>query len=121
MESLVRVILVAAGLPCPEVNPWIVNADGRRVARVDLLFPQWKLIVEYDGIHHERDKRQRQRDHERREELDSLGYRMLVITTADLADLKAIVWKLYTALRERGYSGPPPSTGSAWRYWLARP
>jgi len=62
METLVRLLLVFARLPCPSPNRWIVNGDGRQVARVDLLYEEYKVVVEYDGWHHERDGRQRQRD-----------------------------------------------------------
>jgi hypothetical protein len=71
METLVRLMLVFARLPCPEPNVWIVDGQGRRVARVDLLFAEFKVIVEYDGWQHERSSAQRQRDRERREVLDS--------------------------------------------------
>ena len=39
-ESRLRLCLVLAGLPEPEVNP-VVTVDGRRVGRVDLLVDGW--------------------------------------------------------------------------------
>lgn len=121
MESLVRVCLSVSGLPA--LVPQVVIRDqlGDFVARVDLLASEFRVIVEYDGRHHEREARQRQRDRERQERLDALGYRMIVVTSEDLRDLKAVPMRVYGALRQRGYRGAPPSFGSAWRYWLASP
>lgn len=70
-ESELRVLLVQAGLPLPESNVEIF--DGARfVARVDLLYREQRLVVEYDGDHH-RDARQWSKDQSRRAELESLG------------------------------------------------
>lgn len=117
METTVRLMLVFARLPCPEVNPEIF--DGSRfVARVDMLYRHFKVIVEYDGWQHERDGRQRQRDRERREELERLGYRLIVVTSEDLRRPAAIPWRVYEALRQRGYSGGTPTTSVVWQAWF---
>lgn len=121
MESLVRMCLALSGLP--PLVPQVVIEDrlGQFVARVDLLEPEFRVIVEYDGRHHELDSRQRQRDRERHEQLDALGYRMIVITSQDVLNLSSIPHRVYAALRQRGYPGAPPMLGSTWRYWLASP
>jgi hypothetical protein len=118
METLVRLMLVFARLPTPEPNVWILDVDGRRVARADLLFARFKVIVEYDGWHHERSSAQRQRDRERREVLEALGYRMIVITDADLRTPQSIPWRVHAALADRGYDGPRPVTSDVWRRWF---
>ena len=63
------------------------------VARVDMLFRAFKVIVEYDGWQHERDPRQRQRDRERRERLEALGFRLIVVTDTDLRQPASIPWR----------------------------
>lgn len=88
-ESLLRVLLVTAGLPEPECNVEIFD-DGRFVARVDLFYRQARLIVEYDGDHH-RDARQWSKDQRRRSELESLGYRFTVVTARDFDDPAALI------------------------------
>jgi hypothetical protein len=118
METLVRLMLVFARLPAPLPNRWIADAAGRRLARADLLYERYKVIVEYDGWHHERDSRQRQRDRERRESLESLGYRLIVVTDADLRTPQSIPWRVYDALRDRGYAGPRPTTSDVWLRWF---
>jgi very-short-patch-repair endonuclease len=45
-----------------------------------------KLIIEYDGRQHAMNSAQWQRDLKRREELDALGWRIIVVTAADLYD-----------------------------------
>jgi len=87
-ESELRTALVLAGLPMPECNVDIF--DGRRfVARVDILYRAQKLVVEYYGDHH-RDPNQWSADEIRRAELESLGYRVTVVTRRDFDDLPAL-------------------------------
>lgn len=91
-ESELRVLLTQAGLPVPESNVEIFNG-GRFVARVDLLYREHRLVIEYDGDHH-RDPRQWSRDQSRRAELESLGYRMTVVTARDFDDPPALVARI---------------------------
>ncbi len=110
-ESDVRWILMNAGLPVPEPNAPIVDEHGVRLAKGDLTYVDLRVIVEHDGWVHERDARQRQRDHLRRERLESEGWRVIVITVEDFTNERAIAWRVYQALNERGYAGPRPSFG----------
>lgn len=91
-ESNVRVLLMHAGLPRPECNVDIVDG-GRFIARVDMLFRDAKLVVEYDGDYH-RDPDQWSRDQIRRAELESRGYRVTVITRRDLDDPERLVARI---------------------------
>ncbi|SDQ25274.1 DUF559 domain-containing protein [Microbacterium sp. cf332] len=91
-ESELRVLLVRAGLPRPETN--VVIRDGRRfVARVDLLYRDARLVMEYDGDYH-RDPGQWSRDQSRRAELESLGYRVTVVTARDFDDPGALIRRI---------------------------
>jgi hypothetical protein len=110
-ESDVRWIIWAAGLPVPEANAAIRDELGIRVANGDLVYVDRKIVVEHDGWHHERDAAQRQRDHLRRERLESLGWRVIVITVKDFEDEKQIAWRVFHALVERGYRGQRPRFG----------
>lgn len=120
-ETVVRLMLVFARLPCPVVNREVRDAGGRFVARVDMLYERYKVIVEYDGWQHERDGRQRQRDRERRELLEALGYRLIIVTDEDLRHPAAVPWRVHHALVARGYDGPEPSTSVVWLRWFTRP
>lgn len=91
-ESELRVLLIMAGLPVPESNVEIY--DGSRfIARVDLFYRFARQIIEYDGDHH-RDPDQWSRDQVRRAELESLGYRMTVVTRRDFDDPTALVARI---------------------------
>jgi hypothetical protein len=117
-ESLMRLLLVFARLPEPELNVWITDASGTRLARVDMLFRRHKVIVEYDGRQHERDSRQWKRDRERREVLEALGYRLIVIAAPDFHAPHQIARRVHEALAQRGYDGPAPVTSVVWRRWF---
>jgi hypothetical protein len=117
-ETLVRLLLVWSYLPAPECNVDIVDADGRFVARGDLVLVRWRIVVEYDGWYHERDGPQRQRDILRRERLESLGWRVIVVTAEDLKLPESIPWRLHAALIQAGYKGGPPRTSIMWRTWF---
>lgn len=51
-ETLIRLWLLWAGLPEPDVNRAILDDRGRFVAYGDLVFAQYRVLVEYDGEHH---------------------------------------------------------------------
>lgn len=87
MESRLRLMIILAGLPEPQVN-FIVrnasivrNADGEWEVRFDLCYPQLKLIIEYDGEHHRLDADQWSSDLKRREWLERQGWRIIVINS----------------------------------------
>lgn len=99
-ESHLRWDLYDAGLPEPEVNVDILDDNGRWLARGDLVFRRWKVLVEYDGWQHERDAKQRQWDHLRREQLEAAGWRVIVITSEDMAKPGTIVARVRQALNQ---------------------
>lgn len=82
METLLRLLLVRAGLPEPELNVELYDGDGHFVARVDLLYREQRVVVEYDGDHHRTDTRQYERDIARSEAIQALGYRHIRIRAA---------------------------------------
>ncbi|CAH0155066.1 hypothetical protein SRABI76_00890 [Microbacterium oxydans] len=91
-ESMVRLILIDAGLAAPECNVEIWD-EHRFVARVDMLYRDRKLIIEYDGDHH-RDPDRWSRDQMRRAELEALGYRYTTVTRRDFDDPDALVRRI---------------------------
>jgi hypothetical protein len=99
-ESYVRWELHRAGLPEPEVNVDITDDLGTWLARGDLVFRRWKVLVEYDGWQHERDAKQRQWDHLRREQLEAAGWRVIVVTAEDMVRPKTIVARVRQALQQ---------------------
>ena len=63
-ETRVRLRLVRAGWPEPEVNPLLRFADGLMV-RPDLVFRELQIVVQYEGRHHFEDAAQYRRDIDR--------------------------------------------------------
>ena len=118
METDLRLLLRFARLPEPEVNGIITDALGSFLARGDLVFRRWRVVVEYDGWHHERDARQRQKDHLRRERLEASGWRVIVVTIEDMKRPSAIVARVHAALTLAGYRGPSPVMSDSWRRWF---
>ena len=108
METRLRMLLVLAGLPEPQVNHELRDANGRTRRRLDLCYPHLRVIVEYDGRQHARDPRQWNSDIERREELDGEGWRIVVVTSRGIYHEPArTIARVVNALRERGLRVPP--------------
>ena len=84
MESYLRLLLIDAGLPRPEANANVYNADGEFLARADLLFRKARVIVEYEGDHHRSDRRQFAHDVRRGSLLAAAGYLVLRFTADDV-------------------------------------
>ncbi|WP_382304628.1 hypothetical protein [Herbiconiux sp. UC225_62] len=68
-ETFLRLELVDAGLPEPLTNHPIFDSLGRQIAIGDLVYPDQKVLVEYDGEQHRTDSRQYWRDIERHDDL----------------------------------------------------
>lgn len=72
-ESLLRVALVRAGLPELLVNHDLRDEGGAFVARVDLRFRDYPVVVEFDGDGHRTDRAQWIRDVGRHSAIQDLG------------------------------------------------
>ena len=83
METRLRWLLIKAGLPAPQVQARLHDADGHFVGRADLYYPSVRLVIEFDGGNH-RDRMIS--DNRRQNQLISSGYRVLRFTGADLRD-----------------------------------
>ena len=86
METRARLAFGRAGLPEPELNATVYAEDGHFLARVDFLWREQRVIVEYEGDQHRTDRRQWQSDIQRTRLLEGLGWRVVRITGADLFD-----------------------------------
>ncbi|HET8560078.1 MAG TPA: hypothetical protein VFL69_06130 [Marmoricola sp.] len=114
MESRLRMLIVLAGLPEPEVNHQIRDADGHVLRRFDLSYPGLRLIVEYDGRPHVEVVDNWESDLERREQFDEWGWRIIVVTSRGIYREPArTVDRVHRALRRAGARPPRPGTG--WR------
>jgi hypothetical protein len=100
MESRLRLLIVLAGLPEPEVNLIIRHSDGSWQLRFDLCYRALKLIIEYDGKHHSKTWKD---DIRRREVIDRQGWRIVVVHHEGIyQDPRETLDRVSEALRERG-------------------
>lgn len=105
-ETRLRMLMVLAGLPEPAVDHKVRTEDGEWERRFDLCYPALKLIIEYDGLHHLREREQWSQDLLRREQLESAGWRIIVINADMLTgDPRGTLARIRTAMIERG-AGP---------------
>ena len=108
-----RLCLVLAGLPEPEVNP-IVFAGGRAVGRVDLFLGRWRVAIEYEGDQHRTDPRQWNVDIRRQEQLTADGCAIVRVTAQRMKHPRAVVHLVVSALRRAAWDGPDPVFGEEW-------
>ena len=102
-ESRVRVACARAGLPRP-VPQYVVVDGGAWLGRVDLAWPDAKLIVEYEGAYHF-DGLQIVKDDGRYARLVAAGWRVVRLSSVDLRDLDAVVARIGAALAESSVAG----------------
>ena len=112
-ESVLRVIIVLAGLPEPECNYNLFDAEGRFLARGDLVYPDYKVFLEYQGDQHRTDRAQWRSDIRRIGRLEDHGWQVLQFTDDDLRDPAALVARIARRLRARGAVLPPPGSRRA--------
>lgn len=116
MESRLRMLIVLAGLPEPEVNLKLRDEYGDVVRRFDLSYPDVRLLVEYDGRQHAEDPEQYDSDIYRREDLDRWGWRLVVVTSKGIyRKPEETLLRVHRALKERGATGLPARLSDAWR------
>jgi hypothetical protein len=98
-ETWLRCALVDAGLPEPAVNARI-SAPGARMRFGDLVYRNWQVVVEYEGVHHQQSRGDYLADIERFEEL--AGWR--VVRVAKEHSRAEAVAKVRRALLAAGWS-----------------
>ena len=105
-ETLLRLLLVRAGLPEPEVGVDIFDDAGKWLGRADQFFREWKVISEYDGEQHRTSDVQFARDETRIENFHLAGYKTVRIRKGQLFGSPHIaVERVTRALRSAGWPG----------------
>lgn len=83
-ETKTRLLLIDAGLPRPTTQIRVTDASGRVFARCDMGWPEWKVVVEYDGVQHWTSEKQRTWDIERYERLERAGWLVVRVNSEQL-------------------------------------
>ena len=103
-ETELRLLIVRAGLPEPEVNWRLVNRYGAFMAFGDLVYPRYKILIEYDGADH-REETQFYRDIDRLDEPMEEDWRVLRVNKSHLGAARhALIRRIRTALLQRGWN-----------------
>lgn len=104
-ESLVRILLVRCGLPEPVINGDVLSRAGQFIAMPDLLWPEFRVALEYQGDHH-RDRKQFRKDIARLERLVDEGWLVIQVTASELyRNPQLIVERVARRLASRGWVG----------------
>jgi very-short-patch-repair endonuclease len=70
-------LLVRAGIPEPSLNVGVSSRQGRLLGRGDLVWPEWRTVVEYDGDNHRTSDKQYDRDIRRIEDFVAAEWRVV--------------------------------------------
>lgn len=103
-ESQLRLLIVEAGLPRPTTRFTILTPKNEFVARVDLAWPRYRVVVEYDGAYHD-EKNQIVRDRARLNAIRQAGWTVLVVDAAQFARPDAMLGLIRSVLVTAGWHG----------------
>ncbi|MBS43283.1 MAG: hypothetical protein CMH83_09010 [Nocardioides sp.] len=112
-ESEVRVVLSLAGLPAADPNRPIELEQGI-TAIGDLVYREHRLVVEYEGGHHQEDRGQYVGDIDRYELFRTHGVDYVQVTRERLRQPRVLVGTVHRRLVALGYDGPAPVLGPGW-------
>jgi len=116
METRLRMLIVLAGLPEPEVNVTLRDEHGVPIRRYDLSYRASRTAVEYDGRQHIEREAQWESDLERREGIDHDNHRLLVVIAKGIyVEPERTLLRIWRVLRERREPGVPTRLSDAWR------
>jgi len=83
-ETRLRLLVIDAGLPEPEINALVPLGPGAGSAEVDLVYRDERVLLEYEGDQHRTDLRQWRRDIRKYERLTDCGWRVIRVTADDV-------------------------------------
>jgi very-short-patch-repair endonuclease len=101
-ETRLRLTLIDAGFPIPETQIQFRDRYGEVRVRVDMGWREWKVAVEYDGLQHWIDRKQRAWDIERIAMLEASGWIVMRVSADMLARPDAVLRRIRDKLRAAG-------------------
>jgi hypothetical protein len=97
-ESRLRLLIVGGGLPAPVTQ---IRFPDLRI-RVDMGWREWKVAVEYDGVAHWTDRRQRSWDIDRIALLEERGWAVVRVSAEMMTRPHVVIERVRTKLRAAG-------------------
>lgn len=114
MESRLRVLIVLARLPEPTINHKVRRPDGSVRFRLDLSYPDFRVVIEYDGRQHAESSRQWDWDIDRREWMDDDKWRIVIVRSKDIYNTPGqTLQRIIKTMRDKGMTVPRLS--DEWR------
>lgn len=102
-ETRLRLALLNAGLPEPELNQALIDDDGIAWHQPDMQYRKHRISIEYEGDHH-RSAEQVDRDIRRAENVAAIGWIERRVSKTDMRDqARAAVAKIRKALLVQGW------------------
>src|SRR5699024_10178252 len=111
-ETELRLAIVDAGLPEPQVNVPVLRRDGAFIGFGDLGYPTYKILIEYDGDQHRVEPEQYFYATDRLENIMGEQWRVIRINKSHMRDLKPKLRAIYEALVQAGWK---PESGFVLR------
>jgi hypothetical protein len=99
-ESWLLWRIVDSGFPIPEVNWSLTGPDGREIRRLDMAWPDLRIVVEYNGYTFHVDRTTE--DDARADDLRRRGWIVITLWADDLKDSMPFERALDDAFRKRG-------------------
>lgn len=116
METRLRMLIVLAGLPEPQVNLTVRDEDGEVIRKYDLSYPAVRVAIEFNGKVHVLVPGAWEEDLERRDAVDDSGWRLLpVISSGIYATPGTTLRRIHRVLLARGLAGTPLRLDDTWR------
>jgi hypothetical protein len=102
-ETTLRLAVVRAGFPEPEVNAVLRDSTGQVIGHGDLVWPEYKVVLEYEGRQHAEDPTQFAIDIRRLDRIAEADYRVIRVDRELLAARADLNMTIATALVARGW------------------
>ncbi|QDZ14824.1 hypothetical protein [Humibacter ginsenosidimutans] len=103
-ETRYRIASIRAGLPLPELDFDVFTATGAPIGFTEIAYPDYRVLVEYEGDHHRIDRDQWNRDIEKHSACADAGWRVIRLTARHLYPSTApAVAQVRTALLRAGW------------------
>jgi hypothetical protein len=83
-ETMLRLLVVRAGLPEPDVNVKRFGAGKAYLGKPDLSWEEERLALEFQGDYHRQDRSTWRKDLRRRERFEDSGWRVVLVSDDDL-------------------------------------
>ena len=103
MESVLRVRIVLAGMPEPELNIDLYDRRGDFLGCFDLVYSSYRIAIEYQGEDH---SERYAEDVERIERLRAEEWIVIEVTATLMRHPDRLIARIAEALRKRGWNGP---------------